>query len=372
MAQSDKQRLDTAHIARDRLFDHDASGIRRYAGLVVGGFSFWTLLRYELISMFVIPVPGAVGLALRRLFCPFLFRRVGRNPVFGRDVVLRNAHLITLGDNVFIDAGSLLDGRGAGPEGIQIGDDVIVHRNAVITSKGGGIRIGKGVDIGSGAALVSQSGIVIGDSVSIAGGCRVGGGLVEHASESGQDDKSHRRYSRGAVRIGDSVTMFQNAMVLDGVEIGEESIIGAAALVREDVPARTTFAPRHGALMIPHMGSVSAGEAGTANPALEKHSPQPGATGNTDAILDALLAALIDLNETRPVEKRLAVSPDTALIGGTLDSLDLVNFIASAESRLERLGIHIDLSSPTDLDPHPLRTVATLGEFVAQSSSSLG
>jgi acetyltransferase-like isoleucine patch superfamily enzyme len=366
MAQSEKQRLDRAHIARDRIFDQDASGVRRYAEMVIGEFSIWKLVRYELIVLLIIPVPGALGLALRRLFCPGLFRRVGRSPVFGVDIVLRNTHRISLGDNVVIDAGSLLDGRGAGEDGIEIGDSVIVHRSAVITSKGGGIRIGNGVDIGSNASLVSQNGIEIGDSVSIAGGCRIGGGLVEHTMDRADEDKSGRRYSRGSVRIGNSVTVFQNAMILDGVEVGEGAVIGAGALVRDDVPANTTFAPTHRALMIPH----SAGAPAQASAADSR--PAASWSGSAAAIVDALLGAVAELNETRSADNLVVVSPETALLGGSLDSLDLVNFIAGAELRLEQLGIHVDLADAMTVEPSPLRTVGALGDFLARSNTTHG
>ena len=106
--------LDESNYVRERLFGGEKKPWRRYAELVIGETSLWKLLRYELIVMFVIPVPGALGLALRRLFCPMLFQSVGRSPIFGRDIVLRNAGKITLGDNVVLDDHCVLDARGAG------------------------------------------------------------------------------------------------------------------------------------------------------------------------------------------------------------------------------------------------------------------
>ncbi|MFV1986436.1 MAG: hypothetical protein ACC682_04105 [Gemmatimonadota bacterium] len=374
MDPSRTQRLDEADTARPRLLDGDESSVRRYAGLVIGEFSFWKLLRYELIMLFVIPVPGALGLSLRRIFCPTLFRRVGRNPVFGRDIVLRNAHRISLGDNVVIDDLAILDGRGAGEAGIVIGDNVIVHRAAVVTSKGGSIRIGSNTDIGSHASLVSQGGVEIGESVSIAGGARIGGALVAHAAIDGSDPQGGRRYTRGAVRIGNHCTVFQNAMILDGVEIGEGSIVGAAAIVRESVPPHTTFAPHQRALSIPHSSSSTEPDDGAdrATAAVARTVPGAESSETSETIVAALLEAVSELNETRARENQLEVSRETALLGGALDSLDLVNFVASAEARLERAGIHVDLAATADAEPSPLRTVGTLGDYLAASLSNRG
>ena len=348
MNPAQKEHLDDNHVARERLFESDKSSLRRYAELVIGEPSVWKLIRYELLSMFVVPVPGALGLVLRRRLLPSLFRSVGRNPVFGRGITLRNAHLVTLGDDVFLDDRCLIDGRGAGEEGIVLGDRCIVHRGAVVMSKGGGIRIGAGTDIGESSSIVSQGGIEIGDSVKIAGGCRIGGGLVEAGSE-------RTRYTNGPVRIGDSVTLFQNVLVLDGVEIGDRAFVGAGAVVRDDVAADTTLAPVHRSVSIPHGGANG--------PPVEAAEPA------ASTITKTLLAAIEELNETRHPDERLALSPDTRLLGGALDSLALVNFIVSAEARLERAGIHVDLAATTGKDPAALTTISTLAAFVARSGN---
>jgi acetyltransferase-like isoleucine patch superfamily enzyme len=68
--------------------------------------------------------------------------------VFGRNLTIRNAQNITLGDNVIIDDDCVLDARGAGPDGVVIGDRVIINRGASIQAKIGPIWIGEDSDIG--------------------------------------------------------------------------------------------------------------------------------------------------------------------------------------------------------------------------------
>ena len=47
----------------------------------------------------------------------------------------------------------------------------------------------------------------------------------------------------GNVTIQDSTFLGVNATLRDGITVGEEAIIGAGALVMEDVPPRAVLAP---------------------------------------------------------------------------------------------------------------------------------
>ena len=63
------QQLDEQEYIRSKLFASDTSMVRRYAALVVGpDTSWWQLIRYELITMLLGGLPGALGLALRKLW----------------------------------------------------------------------------------------------------------------------------------------------------------------------------------------------------------------------------------------------------------------------------------------------------------------
>ncbi|HVI01678.1 MAG TPA: hypothetical protein VM869_23340 [Enhygromyxa sp.] len=89
-----------------------------------------------------------------------------------------------------------------------------------------------------------------------------------------------------------------------------------------------------------------------------------------EAILQALQAAIEEVNETRPRDARIASDPNTPLIGveGGLDSLGLVNFAVTAEEQLDAaLGVSLQLSSLIGLSvaESPFRTLASLADYVA-------
>ena len=85
------------------LFQEGGSSLRKYLQLVVGKTDFLSLVRYELIITGASWVPGAFGLVLRKKLYPLLLGSVGRNVVFGTNVVLRHPHKIHIGSNVAVD-----------------------------------------------------------------------------------------------------------------------------------------------------------------------------------------------------------------------------------------------------------------------------
>jgi acetyltransferase-like isoleucine patch superfamily enzyme len=193
------------------------------------------LVKYEWITCLCGPLPGAVGLALRKWFYPCLLKHSGKGVIWGRNVVFRHPGKLSVGDLTAIDDGCLLDAKGAGSQGINIGREVIISRNCVIQGKTGFVRIGSRTDIGCNTVITSASGIEIGKSVLIAANCYVGGGryVAERIDVPFMDQGV---FSRGPIFIGDGSWLGANATVLDGVRIGAGCIVGAGAVVTKDLP----------------------------------------------------------------------------------------------------------------------------------------
>ncbi len=224
---------------RAKLYGGDKSQLRRYADLVVGEDGSYTqLLKYELLTFFLGGIRGALGLALRKKLYPSLFKHCGRGVVFGRNLTIRNPKNITLGDQVIVDDDAVLDARGAGEQGVLIGDRTIISRGVSIQAKIGPIHIGRDCDIGMHSDVHAQGGVFIGDAVVLGGSAKISGGVFQVArSARGPEDREQDRTSHGPIRIDSKVIVGMGSAFLDNVHIGEGAIIGSCSMCNKDIPA---------------------------------------------------------------------------------------------------------------------------------------
>ena len=227
-------RLDESQFIREKLFASNESSFARYCELVFSSFSWPKLIRYELLTTFIGPIPGALGLLLRRYLYPALFRKAGKGAIFGTNLTLHHADRISLGDGVVLDRGAVLDARGAGDEGITIGNRVIVNRGASIQAKVGRIDIGDDCNIGSNVDLVAQGPIILDARVSIACKATIAGGRYVVEKDSGASEAKDR-FTSGPIHIGSGTRIGMGAIVQDGVKIGARAIVAPGAVVYEDV-----------------------------------------------------------------------------------------------------------------------------------------
>ncbi|HEY7790831.1 MAG TPA: acyltransferase [Vicinamibacterales bacterium] len=220
--------------AQDQLFDPHLSMRQKYASLVVGRPGWGALLRYELTVLLGQATPGALGLAIRKALYPGLLASCGRNVVFGQNVVLRHPNKIRIGGDVVIDDNCLVDAKGDGNAGIAIGRGVFIGRNTILSCKNGEMSIGDGANIGFNCEIFSASRVVVGPGALLAAYTYVIGGDHDF-SDPHASVLSQSRRSQGVV-IGEGVWTGAGAKILDGVRVGDHAIVGAGAVVREDVP----------------------------------------------------------------------------------------------------------------------------------------
>src|SRR5207247_2337852 len=162
--------------AQDQLFAPGKSSRAKYAELVVGRAGLAALLKHELVVLIAQPVPGALGLALRKALYPLLLGFCGRGALFGQNVVLRHPHKIHVGNNVVVDDNCLLDAKGESNRGIRIGDGVFIGRNTILSCKNGDIELAGGVNVGFNCEIFSASRVAIGARTLIAAYAYVIGG----------------------------------------------------------------------------------------------------------------------------------------------------------------------------------------------------
>ena len=85
------------------------------------------------------------------------------------------------------------------------------------------LEMGKNVDIGAFAYINAEAGVVLEEDVQIGGGVKI-------YSVSTVDNKRGRVVLKKNCRIG------ANSVVMPGVTVGENSVIGALSFVNKDIP----------------------------------------------------------------------------------------------------------------------------------------
>lgn len=364
-------KIDTENFIRHKLYDGETSSWRRYARLVVGSDSVWDLIKYEMTILLFAWVPGALGLKLRQIFYPFLFRSVGSGVIFGRNLVIRNASKISIGDGVVIDDNTVIDARGAGSAGIVIGDQVVVNREVLIISKMGPIVIGSDSDIGTRAMIFSTGGVEIGSGVSIAGDCKLGGVVVK--TEGASDDVE--KVSKGPVRIGDQATVFMTAIILDGAEVGSRATVGPGVLLRDSVPSNASVVAHQRLVTLRktadsddgseasdrHVTRTQEEDSYVTTPTLKDDATsRRTALNGHSAVLEAVFESIEELNLLRKPEDQLRLAEDTSL--SDLESIDKVNLVVEVEDRLRARGHDINLSDSGSVSGDG-SIFATVGSF---------
>jgi len=148
---------------------------------------------------------------------------------------LRLGKHVFVGDHVIIYQN---DAQGR----IELGDGVRVFDGALLeTGHGGAIRVGAGSRIHRGCQLVAHKGaILIGRDVGLAPSCALY--AYNHGVAPTQPISTQPLQTRGPIVIEDHAWLGVGVIVLDGVRIGTGAVIGAGAVVTEDIPANAIAA----------------------------------------------------------------------------------------------------------------------------------
>ncbi|MDH3346546.1 MAG: hypothetical protein OEM02_00400 [Desulfobulbaceae bacterium] len=214
------------------------SALQKYQSIVVGRPGLWHLLIYELFTTLLGPLPGALGLVLRKKFYPMLFGKVGRNVVFGRSLTIRHPHKITLGDNCIIDDYAVLDAKGQSNKGITMGNNVMLGRNSVLSCKNGDLLIGDNVNIAMNCFLQSAATVSIGKDTLLSAYCYLIGGGDHKTERTDIPIMAQGQIVRG-ITIGDDCLLGAGVYIQDGVKIGKGVVIGTGAVVTKEISEHT-------------------------------------------------------------------------------------------------------------------------------------
>lgn len=218
------------------LLTEEKSLFAKYTTLFLGEKNIWKFIRFEVIQLLFSWIPGALGLALRRVFYPCLFQKVGRGVVFGRNITLRHPHKISLGENCLIDDNVVLDAKGEQNRGLVLGKNVYVGRNTILSCKEGSIFIDDYCNISANCSLLSETEIRLGKFCFLAGHCYLVAGGNHSFDDTSRPIMFQPSLSKGGILIADDVWLGAGVIVLDGVRIGQGTVVGAGSVVTQDLP----------------------------------------------------------------------------------------------------------------------------------------
>jgi acetyltransferase-like isoleucine patch superfamily enzyme len=226
------------HPTRETLIDQlgktEGASSEKYRQLFVGSQSLTDLLVYELMTTLVLPISGALGFFLRKHLCKCLLGHAGKGSVLGAHLTLRCPKSIFLGENIFIDDNAVLDAKGVGGK-IILGNSVLIGKNSILSCSSSTIQIDEDVSIGPNCFIRAGLGnIRLGSHITMASHTAVVSGNPGYRR---LDIPMKQQVGSGkGIVIGDDVWIGVGARIVDGVHIGNGCVIGAGAVVLEDVP----------------------------------------------------------------------------------------------------------------------------------------
>lgn len=226
----------------EKISSNKTSILRKYQDIYVGSHSFFELARFELLTFFLSPIHGAIGFLLRKIFFNKLFFNMGRGVIIGPNITLRCPRRISLGNNVVLDGNVVLDAKGENSK-IEIGDDVFIGKNSILSCASGTIKLGNNVSIGPNCYVkASHSPVNLGTYVSMGSNSVVISGNIDYKR---LDIPMLKQQGKAeGIIIGDDVWLGVGVNVIDGARIGNGSVVGAGAVVMKNIPDYSIFSGR--------------------------------------------------------------------------------------------------------------------------------
>jgi acetyltransferase-like isoleucine patch superfamily enzyme len=212
------------------------TNIQRYVRLTCGeGMTLWALCWQELLIGLCSGLPGVLGWGVRNRLYSLFFKGFHKKAFIGRQLTLRCPRQIHLSAGVIVDDFVQLIATSSHPKAISIGQGSFVRSYAMLNSgpPEGFIHIGSNSTVGQGSLLYGNGGLTIGNNVMIAGQCSII--ASSHNYEDLEIPMISQGYTAEGITIYDNVWIGAGARILDGVTVGEGSIVGANAVVNSAV-----------------------------------------------------------------------------------------------------------------------------------------
>ena len=174
---------------------------------------------------------------LRGMAKTLLLQRRLRLVFMAKDVTLRGAPLIHFGRGVTLERGVIMDGLMR--RGITLGDHVMIGPYSVLAGAPVS-NIGEGIVMGANSAVNAYSFLGSSGAITIGKNVIMGQHVCFHPENHNFDRLDIPVKAQGTTRQGivieDDVWVGSNVTFLDGVHVGQGSVIGAGAVVRGTIP----------------------------------------------------------------------------------------------------------------------------------------
>jgi len=177
---------------------------------------------------------------------PLRFRasRVHGTVFRGRRVVIEHASGLASGTGLILEDGVHINALSR--DGIVLGRNVTIAKNAILTCTGVLAEIGTGISIGdrsavgAGSFIGGQGGVSVGSDVIMGPGVRIFS--ENHNFDSLDRPIRAQGVTRKGVTIGDDCWIGASVTIVDGVAIGAGCVIAAGAVVTSNLPAGSVAA----------------------------------------------------------------------------------------------------------------------------------
>jgi len=176
---------------------------------------------------------------LRGMWHGFFFKEKHGIIFIGKHVKIRHSRHIrtkgglTLGYRCQINA--LSKGGIEFGENVSIGSGTIIECTGVIRNLGESLKIGNSVGFAQNCFIEVRGNIEIGDDCIFASGVSMA--AENHVFENNEIPIRLQGETRKGIRVGKDCWIGTQAVILDGVNIGDGCVIAAGAVVNNDVPA---------------------------------------------------------------------------------------------------------------------------------------
>lgn len=195
----------------------------------------------DLIRLFIVYAPGALGRKLRYRYYKRKFKKCGKNVIIDEGVIIQNPESVSIGDNVWIDKYSFLI---AGKPNLE--ENIVKRReNNNFEWKPGELIIKDNIHIGVFNILQAHGGLYIGNNVTISAGVKIYSLSNYPYDEDNREvitfancmveEKDKVSYIISPIVIEDGVWIALDCLILGGT-IGKSSFISSQSVVFKDIP----------------------------------------------------------------------------------------------------------------------------------------